>query len=356
MQEIYFDINTGCAIDGNVVTLANKRIFNLICLKCSSEVFLRGENFIHKDKTCTNQDIKMARTKLVNYIKTGGNIVIRCNMCSSTKVLNLNNTTIKIKYIIAKRVVSIVIMDSSNNIRYVLDMHYTHGVNTKVEKWSEFRPHNVIKALSNPGKTATLIDIKRCTCARKAKTMRELAIELGYCTVFDEWSLPQRRVAILAKPGNSYKITYTWKLTFALEIRGYTWMESWMEFASRNCCLKCNIATKITIGRPFCASCRSIIATDGVETTVVPLCRNTLDIFERHFKWLTHLPNTGEVKSGECYSCKLIKYYIWYYGTRPICINCVVKSHNELFSHEGFFSSSSDKLDVILANYDMYKA
>ena len=355
MSEIYFDTNTGLAIHGDVVTLTNKSTFNLICLKCSSEVFLRGCKFIHKNKTCTTQEVKIARTKLVNYIKTGGNIIIQCNMCNTTKKLNLNNIDVKIKYILDKRVVSIVITDSANNLRYVLDMHHTHRVNRKVEKWCEFRAPDVIKALTNPGKTATLIDVKRCTCPRKPKTMTQLAIELGYCIVSNEWSIPQRRIAILAKPGDSYRITHTWKLACNIEISGYTWTESWMEFASRNRCLKCNIPTKISLGRPYCISCRSLISTNNVENTVVPLCRKRLDAFESYFEWLNPLPNTEDVKSGECCACKQIKCYIWYYGTRPICINCVVERHNKSFPHENFLSSLSDKLDIVLANYNVHK-
>jgi hypothetical protein len=348
---LLFDLNSGLPIDGNIITRYNKDMFDLICLKCQSAVFLRGEKLIHKNKTCINEDIKLATKKLTNYIKTGGNILLKCNMCKSSKILNLSGCIVKTRYMIGAHKVNIVIVNNYNKIRYILDMQHIHKTPVKVEKWCELRASEVITALTHPGKMANLTNIKRCTCINSIKSIRQLAIELGYCIVNDEWDSSYYRLRILTKPTNNYKLTYMWNTRFTYETKKPSWAEAWIDFMKLGKCLKCEESTQIGLGRPFCVSCKNTILSNNTEIVILPLSQDALNIFKYFFDWLKKLPDAKEVKTGLCSICKENNLYIWYYSYRPICINCVVQNHNVHFAHENFFSSPSHNLEYILDRY-----
>jgi hypothetical protein len=489
MSNCVYDIYSGLPIHLDIVKSQTKTKHNLICLKCQSEVYLRGnKDVIHKEKECDNTLITLATKLLERHINSGGNITVCCNICGSLRPLNTNGcviqTNIKVdlkekiylyrgdkglsstktdnKSILSqsKGILSSIsqysldfptlsesqfmspvpernetlfrmkrdkisgndILDiavhSGTRLKYVFNFRHIPNMTEKTEGWFEFRRQEVIEKLRDKitqdlsfstehnqedkfttdrsycqkdkfipdrsypqeRKSVTLIDYRRCTCSNNVKKMLDLAVELGYCNVYNEWTNPVRRLAILAKPTQGYRITQKWSLTFIvdmIELKSPAWAEAWIEFMKRGRCLKCNTLTSVALARPYCLKCISSIKRNPTETIEIQLDRQLLNKLEHYFNWLQRIPNLdvidpningGKCSSchgktlhssrckekvifGPCSSCDRISSYVWYYGHRPMCFSCVRDCHFEYNPHENYFTANTDNLAYIVSQY-----
>lgn len=334
-----FDTRNGLPIHIDKVNFETKNDYSLVCFECHGVVYMKDDGvtpkeLIHKDSRCM-KDIP-ARDKLVEYIQSKGKLHITCGKCKKVTVLNLQGCTIQLDKVIGKTTNDIVCMSSHK--RYIFNFKHVH---TPTPEYYTFK--------SNETFSSKLIDHKRCT--HLLQKMSQLATELGYCDIDSEWDNPHRRIAIMCKPIETYQLKKTWHLTFPREDQRHPlWVESWIDFLKRKCCLKCALPYPTRLSRPYCDKCRKMISLHAEEITYVPLSRNILNTFERYFKWLKRLP-TVEDNYGVCTKCSKKTPYIWHYGHRPICCQCVVLNHQSHFPHEGYFSSKSDNLHHILSKY-----
>lgn len=328
-----FDLRSGLPIHIDKLTSENKGNFTLVCFECQSVVYLRDDGIeqkqlIHKQSVCKRDPLVIE--KLLQLLKCS----IICHGCQQPVTLNLNNCSIQTNYCISKKIIVDVAV-LSKTVKYLLNIKHT-----ALKGSYEFKGSDILK-----GK---LVNYKRCI--HIYKPMIDLAVELGYCVVENEWQSPTRRVALLAKPTCTYKIIKVWSLRFPRGIKHPEWVETWIDFLARKQCLRCEVFTETSLAKPYCKGCITQVAKNIPQITHKSLSRDILNTFERYFNWLLKI-DTIDKYSGQCSMCKINNPFIWYYGYRSVCIECVIWSHESRFTHEGFFSSISDDLYQILGQY-----
>ena len=174
-----------------------------------------------------------------------------------------------------------------------------------------------------------------------------IAKKMGYYGVLDDWTNLARRVALLC--GSKRIIRIGWLLFPYIQYS--KWLKIHREYKKANTCLKCAKKWNLGFPRVYCDPCSIDIKNDKhclIEER--SLDQDLIDRIKLYFSFLFRIPKSKGY-FGVCSQCTSDVFCVWYYGYRCICIDCVIKLHNERYPKGKYFDPTQEDLKTILASY-----
>lgn len=388
------------------ITKENKDSFNLICEDCKCELIPKLGNilehhFAHKSDyvTCSSNgeslEHRYAKEQLCKFLNEKGIILSLLRCCNTiTKILiGEKYKAIVEKQIIDGRADIGIVSIISNEVVYVIEIMKTNKTEKRYNCWSEFKAIEVIEQLSKKENTICLNNIKHCPCyedkliaekkrieeineknqieekrrineinerklieqknIQEIKTeMLKIAKDLGYLGMTNTWDDQSRRITILSLTNPVYQFDEKWYIR--LGHRSSDWYKLADYFVSKRRCLKCLISHNTEKYKPYCDSCYITIRNDDKERNYkeISLDKNKIRKIKSYFSWINDIPQSNTPK-GICIGCHKQVNFIWFYGNRSICINCVKIRHHREYPFGIYLTSLDDNLDNILKSYTL---
>lgn len=343
------------------VSKANVTNFMLKCIKCKGDIILKDggtnvKHFSHKANSShgytgpESEQHELAKFLLADFLnKRTDNEVLTVEVCGCHMTeVSFTDCKAEIEYKVANGIADVAIINSKAEVVCIFEIKHTHATSFRKEKWFEFSAAEIVaKLLPNPS-MVTLTDVRVCVCPKIP--VSELAVTLGYCTIMSEWDRLDRRITLLCLKVKSYDLTYKWG--WVEPTHNDIWRKTWMDFESRQKCLRCEKHNKPNRGKPYCLSCyKEIQHGDNCDIVTKFLPTEPLNAMKNYFKWLSAIPEVKDCH-GSCSVCDESCQYVWFHGYREICIDCIVLHHRKIYPSGEYLTSTSDDVAKILTAYN----
>lgn len=401
---------TNLVISIDYVTKENKKSLDLICIECGQKLIPKlgdivNHHFCHgtSEQKCYDNYIKSqgethehryAKQQLCKFLNEKGTLMSILRCCGNKIIILNENQKAVTECTIKGGRADIAIIDVLlNEVVYVIEIKHTHATDTRDYEWFEYYSMDVIEQLKI--KIANFIilhDIKNCSCAllklmeekkrmeqEAEKThmeqevektrleqearrirlqeqtiieeikpkMRKIAKILGYLEIINEWTNPVNRMRILCLYNPVYIFGKKWSIIPTNRddlLMNY--------FVSKQRCLRCLDFYLTEKNNPYCLFCYNNIVNIERNNRYK---KHSLDIhkivkIKSYFSWVGCITTTKNVE-GICIECHKQVKYIWYYGYRSICIDCVTIIHQNEWSFGTYLTSTIADLDAIIKTY-----
>jgi hypothetical protein len=387
MIQYAYNKSSNCIVHISEVSKAEKDNYNLKCLKCEEDIIIKDgiiniKHFSHKGGSHTNNcstesiEHKAAKLLLANYINAGGKVKIKS--CSCNSAVEIKNCTAEVEYKVFNGKADIAVLDENKNIKCLFEIKQTHETKSRIEKWFEFKAIDVLNQLEKysrleedlkDGEEITLNDIRPCFCYQiiqtrlqsnyskesyiksktKPKTLLEIATELDFYGVFNDFDRINGRLALLCRGEKKYFIKEGW---ISMSDRDdFEWNSIHAKFKKRDKCLKCAKFCVLGFRKVYCDTCYKEIKEDKHCTvTEIYVDQYILETIKRCFNWLF---GVTERKSsyGMCRICNKKSNLAWFHGNRAICTECVILKHREEYPSGKYLNLGEDNWENIATSY-----
>ena len=178
-----------------------------------------------------------------------------------------------------------------------------------------------------------------------------VAIRLGYYGKFDEWENLSYRIRLLSLHTKKYAHRYGW--TNHPNIRYVNWINPYIEFKNRNKCLKCKTECLLKFPKVYCDKCRiEIIYNQHCLVREIILDSELLNRINKFFYFIDDIPK-AKGYFDICCKCMTKVFCVYYYSYRQICIECIIKLHNDLYPQGKYLTCGENNLYDILESYSV---